>query len=78
MSAPTAPEGMRFTLAGVELVVRPKCDDKTASGHWACAVHEETFPHNLAMQSHLSDETLVGDPDCAIVWVCHAHGPEVP
>lgn len=81
---PLVTEGLTFTSktlrwnpdadAGDQFTVAPKCDEKSAPGQWMCTTHDEAFPHNWAMNSHVEDCPGA----CSIAWVCSMHGPEVP
>lgn len=72
-----AEEGLEYTMTlgrgtKVECVVGPKCDDVNAPGSWRCVTHDEGFDNQLQKDFHIHSGKHV------LVWICSAHGPEVP
>lgn len=76
-----AAEGSKITMllwvAGEqerkELVVKAACADKN-NGQWYCSTHEQAFDNQFSKDMHIGDH----NKKHVMVWVCRAHGVEVP
>lgn len=73
---------MRFAAGSMiedaEREVKAACDDKD-NGYWYCVTHGKGFQNQFQKDGHI--DYLHGEPAKArhrLVWICFAHGPEVP
>lgn len=71
-----APEGLTFTVNGVNCTVGPKC--KSNDGLWICTTCGELFRHNFEKDSHLTTRPKNGSKTHVLAWRCMDHGYEVP
>ncbi len=62
----------------VKYQVKAACEQKN-NGRWYCITHAEGFANQLQKDSHISEHSEFGPgANHRLVWICFAHGPEVP
>jgi len=65
----TLKQGDSVTIDGSPYGVKSKCAED--DGHWFCGTCRTHMAHNRERDEHLGK-----NPEHAMVWICHDHGPE--